>query len=88
LAQRPSLLESEIRMAIKEMKIKNSTGIDNISAEMIKSLGEKATEELVLLCKHKYNKGEWPDDFSKLTVVPIEKKANATECRDFRTIKT
>src|SRR6218665_3218798 len=33
-----------------------------------------------------YNKGEWPDDFSKSIVVPIEKKANATECGDFRTI--
>ena len=33
-AQGPSLLESEIRMAIKEMKNKKSTGIDNISAEM------------------------------------------------------
>src|SRR6218665_2494471 len=31
-AQGPSLLESEIRMAIKEMKNKKSTGIDNISA--------------------------------------------------------
>src|SRR6218665_2501200 len=68
-AQGPSLLESEIRMAIKEMKSKKSTGIDNISAEMIKSLGEEATEELVLLCKHVYNKGKWPDDFSKLIVV-------------------
>src|SRR6218665_2906191 len=87
-AQGPSLLESEIRMAIKEMKSKKSTGIDNISAEMIKSLGEKATEELVLLCKHMYNKGEWPDDFSKSIVVPIEKKANATECGDFRTISS
>src|SRR6218665_3626713 len=68
------------------MKNKKSTGNDNISAEMIKSLGKNATEELVLLRKHMYNKGEWPDDISKSIVVPIEKKANATECGDFRTI--
>ena len=42
------------------------------------------TEELVLLGKHMYDKGESPDDFSKSIVVPIEKKA---ECGDFRTIK-
>ena len=42
-AQGPSLLESEIRMEINEMKNKKSTGIDNICAEMIKSLGEKAS---------------------------------------------
>ena len=39
-----------------------------------------------MLRKHMYNKGEWPDDFSKSIVVPIEEKANATECGDFRTI--
>ena len=39
-----------------------------------------------MLCKRMYNTGEWPDDFSKSIVVPIEKKANATECGDFSTI--
>src|SRR6218665_3341973 len=33
-----------------------------------------------------YEKGEWPDDFNKSVVVPIERKANATQCGDFRTI--
>ena len=33
-----------------------------------------------------YEIGEWPDDFNKSIVVLIEKKANATECGDFRTI--
>ena len=33
-----------------------------------------------------YEKGERPDDFNKSVVVPIEKKANTTECGDFRTI--
>ena len=76
-AQGPSLLESEIRMAIKEMRNKKSTGIDNTPAEMRKSLREKAIEELVLLCKRMYKKDDWPDDFNKSVVVPIEKKANA-----------
>src|SRR6218665_3578562 len=68
------------------MKNKQSTGIDNIPAEMKKRFGDKATEELVLLCKRMYEKGEWLDDFNKSAVVPIEKKANATKCGDFRTI--
>src|SRR6218665_2214784 len=33
-----------------------------------------------------YEIGEWPDDFNKSIVVLTEKKANATECGDFRTI--
>ena len=33
-----------------------------------------------------YKKVEWPNDFLKTIMVPIEKKANATECGDFKTI--
>ena len=82
----PSILESEIRAAIQEMKNKKSEGIDNIPAELLKSLGEKATEELVKLCQQMYERGEWPDDFTKTIIVPMEKKTNAVECEDFRTI--
>ena len=81
-----TLLESDIRKAIKEIKNKKSPGIDNIPSEMIKSLVEKATEELVLLCKLMCKEGEWTDDFSTSIVIPFEKKANAMECGDFRSI--
>ena len=73
----PSILGSEIRAAIQEMKNKKSEGIENIPAELLKSLGEKATEELVKLCQQMYERGEWPDDFTKTIIVPMEKKTNA-----------
>ena len=82
----PSLLKDEIVNAIKDMKVKKSEGIDEIPAEFIKSLGEKATEELVKICQTIYESGEWPDDFMQTIMVPLEKKANATECGDYRTI--
>ena len=68
------------------MKVKKSEGIDEIPAEFIKSLGEKATEELVKICQTIYESGEWPDDFMQTIMVPLEKKANAAECGDYRTI--
>ena len=82
----PLLLKDEIVNAIKEMKVKKSEGIDEIPAEFIKSLGEKATERLVEICQTVYESGEWPDDFMQTIMVPLEKKANATECGDYMTI--
>ena len=33
-----------------------------------------------------YEKGEWPKDFTRIVMIPIEKKTNAVECGDYRTI--
>ena len=30
--------------------------------------------------------GEWPKDFTKVTMIPLKKKAQATKCSDYRTI--
>ena len=82
----PNLLESEIMTAIKEMKKNKAVGEDNIPAEFWKVLGEKGTKELVALCKEMYVQGVWPEDFTKVIMIPLQKKANAVECGDHRTI--
>ena len=33
-----------------------------------------------------YDTGVWPEDFTKTIMVPLQKKPNATECADHRTI--
>jgi hypothetical protein len=33
-----------------------------------------------------YEKGVWPEDFTRIVLIPIEKKVNAVECEDHRTI--
>ena len=33
-----------------------------------------------------YEKGKWPDDFTRIAMIPLPKKNNATKCSDFRTI--
>ena len=53
---------------------------------MLKCLGEKATEELTEICQQIYTIGEWPSDFLQTVMIPLEKKANATERQDYRTI--
>ena len=38
------------------------------------------------LCQQIYETGKWPTDFLQTVIISLEKKPNATECSDFRTI--
>ena len=82
----PQLLHSEIKAAITEMKTNKAVGVDGIPAEFWKTLGDKAMRELVELCKDMYEKGEWPKDFTRIAMIPLPKKPNATEYGDYHTI--
>src|SRR6476661_3605788 len=61
-------------------------GPDGIPAEFWKVLGAKGTTELVELCKEMYVKGIWPSDVTRVVMIPLQKKMNAVECSDHRTI--
>jgi hypothetical protein len=82
----PDILESEVRAAIEEMKGNKAVGVDGIPAEFLKNLGPKGMQEIVEICKGMYEQGEWPEEFTKVVLIPIPKKSNATECGDYRTI--
>jgi len=82
----PDILKEEVLAAIEEMRVNKSEGIDNIPAEILKSLGEKALAELVRLCQEIYRTGVWPEDFLQSILIPLKKKPNALKCEDHRTI--
>ena len=82
----PDILESEVRAAVKEMKENKSVGVDGIPAEFLKNLGPKGMDTIVEMCKKMYEQGVWPEEFTKVIMIPIPKKANARECEDHRTI--
>ena len=82
----PVILEAEIMAAIKEMKENKSVGVDCIPAEFLKNLGPKGMKLIIELCKDMYEQGTWPKDFTKVVLIPLQKKANAVECEDYRTI--
>ena len=50
----PEVLKSKILLAISEMKERKAAGVDDIPAEMLKRLGEKATQELCDVSKDMY----------------------------------
>ena len=82
----PELLTSEIVEAIRDMKRNKAVGVDDIPAEFLKVLGEEGTRELVGMCKEMYDVGVWPEDFTRVVMIPLQKKPNAEDCEDHRTI--
>ena len=82
----PSILEEEVNDAIKELKGNKSVVVDEIPAEFLKTLGLKGTKIIVELCKNMYEQGVWPKDFTRVVLIPLQKKVNAVECEDHRTI--
>ena len=68
------------------MKEGKAVGVDDIPAEMLKSLGEKALREICEIFQDMYKEGKWPDDFTRAAMIPLPKKNNAVKCTDFRTI--
>ena len=79
-------MESEITVAVKEMKNKEAEGIDEIPGEFWKNLEEEGLKVLIVLCKNIYVTGIWPSDFTKTVMIPLQKKVSAVECMDYRTI--
>ena len=67
------------------MKDKKSVSVDGIPAELLKGLGNKAIE-LINLSKEMYEKGEWPNDFTKAIIVTLQNKPNGIECTDHCTL--
>src|SRR5688572_11401602 len=82
----PNLLTEEIRAAITELKSGKAAGVDDIPAEFLKVLDGRAMTKLVELCKEIYETDIWPEDFTRVVMIPIPKKNNATDCADYRTI--
>src|SRR6478609_756228 len=82
----PVILDSKVTNAIEALKVGKAIGPDDIPAGFGNVLGAKGTMELVELCKEMYVKDIWPSDFTRVVMIPLQKKMKAIECRDHRTV--
>ena len=69
--------------AIKEMRNRKATGDDDIPGDVLKLLGEGGLKILTKLSNTIYNTGQWPQDFTEVTMIALKRK---TKCSDYRTI--
>jgi hypothetical protein len=78
-------LQSEVEKAIKEMRNKKATGDDDVPGDVLKLLGEGGLKIVTKLITTIYKTGEWPKDFTEVTMIALNKKPQATKCSDHRT---
>ena len=70
------------------MRNRKATGDDDVPGDVLKLLGEGGLKILTKLVNtiRVHETGEWPKDFTEVTVIALKKKTQATKCSDHRTI--
>jgi hypothetical protein len=81
-----NILHSEVEKVIKEMRDKKATGDDNAPVEDLKLLEDDGLNLLTQLINNIYESGEWPKDFTEVTMVALKKKPKARKCTDHHTV--
>ena len=79
-------MQSEVEKAIKEMRNKKVTGDDDVLGDVLRLFGEGGLKIMKKSINTIYETGDWPKDFTEVTVVALKKKPQATKCSDHRTI--
>jgi hypothetical protein len=75
-----------VEKAIKEMRNKKATGVDDVPGSVLKLLGEGGLKIMTNLVNTIYETGLWPKEFTEVTIIALKKKPLATQCSDHRTI--
>jgi hypothetical protein len=81
----PYILQGEVEKAIKEMRNKKATGDDDVPGDMLELLGKGGLKIMTKLINTIYETGEWPKDFTEVTIIALKKKPQAKKCSDHRT---
>ncbi|PNF16702.1 hypothetical protein B7P43_G05333 [Cryptotermes secundus] len=68
------------------MRNGKATGDDDVPGDVLKLLGEGGLKTLTKLINTIYETGEWPKDFTEVTMIALKKKTKATKCSDHHTI--
>ena len=71
---------------LNSIRNRKATGNDYVPGDVPKLLGEGGLKTLTKLINNLYETGEWPKDFTEVTMIALKKKTQATKCSDHRTI--
>jgi len=82
----PYILQGEVEKVIKGVRNRKATGDDDVPGDVLKILVEGGLKILTKLISTIYESGEWPKDFTEVTMIVLNKKTQATKCLDHRTI--
>ncbi|KAG8226908.1 hypothetical protein J437_LFUL007822 [Ladona fulva] len=82
----PKILRFEVERRILDLREKKALCCDKVPSEALRALGYNAITRLISLVRRIYKLGIWPEKILKSVLVPLPKKSNAKECKDYRTI--
>ena len=77
---------TELRQAIKKIKVGKAPGSDEIYPEMIVNQSAEADRLLLKLCRLAYKEKITPTDWNVSTIIPIHKNGPTTQCENYRGI--
>ena len=78
----------EMRGQVDLRNITVNKGIvdDGIPVELFQTLKGDAVKVLHSICQQIWKTQQWPQDWKRSAFIPIQKKGNAKECSNYRTI--
>jgi len=79
-------LKEEVESAIQSLKRKKAPAIDDITTDMIQAAGESSVTMMHDLCNIVYKENKCPDDWRKAVIVPIHRKNDKCDCKNYRGI--
>ena len=82
----PDLSMGELEEALKRMKNGKASGVDQIPAELLKSMGYNGREWFSELLAMLWEGQDIPEDWKKDLICLIYKKGDKTECSNYRGI--
>ena len=77
------ILCKEVEAAVQSCKKRESAGVDNIPAELVKAGGEAEISALMTIC-NKIWRTEWPTPWIQSLVITLPKKGNLQQCQNYR----
>ena len=78
--------QDDIIATISSLKDKTSSGYDNISNTIIKSICSEIAKSLSLIINQMFNTGIFPDSLKIANIIPIFKSGDSNELSNYRPI--
>jgi len=62
---------------------KKAKGDDDLPEDMLKLVGEGGLRIMTQLIKNIHESGDWPKDFTEVTLIALKKKPSTTKCSNY-----
>ena len=76
----------KVKWALGSITTNKASGGDGIPVELFQILKDDTRKGLHSLCQQIWKTQQWPQDWKRSVFIPIQKKGNAKECSNYRTL--